>query len=106
MKSSVVTKNQKPTERRAASSTATTRTVPTIVIVSVTGCTPSQRSVSSCAWAMTHAHARNEATAHARSSRVMRGLGFFSEPGKSRNASGMRNSRCTPRISRGSQTPA
>ena len=55
---------------------------------------------------LTARQAANETTAHAKSRRVMRGLGFFSEPGKSRNASGIRNSRCQPRISRGSQTPA
>ena len=49
MNSSVVTKNQKPTDRREASSTATTRMVPRITWPVLTGCTPSQRSVSSCA---------------------------------------------------------
>ena len=48
MNASVVTKNQKPTARRAASSTAMTSTVPTSTCACETGCTPSQRSVSSC----------------------------------------------------------
>ena len=106
MKARVVTKNQKPTERRAASSTAATSTVPTMTWVSVTGCTPSQRSVSSCAFTNTQAQVTSEATAHAQSSRVIRGLGFFSLAANSRKASGSRNSRCIARISRGSHTPA
>ena len=106
MKTSVVTKNQKPTERREASSTAATSTVPITTWVSVTGCTPSHRSVSSWALTNTQAHVRSEATAHAQSSGVIRGLGFFSLARKSRNASGSRKSRCIARISRGSHTPA
>jgi hypothetical protein len=53
MKTSVVTKNQNPTERREASSTASTSSVPSTTWTAVTGCTPSQRSVSSCALTMT-----------------------------------------------------
>ena len=107
MNTSVVTKNQNPTARREASSTASTSTVPTITCVSVTGCTPSQRSVSSCTWTMTQPVVSSEASAQPTSASVTRSSGdFFSKAGQSRNVSGNRKSRWTARISRGSHTPA
>jgi len=74
--------------------------------VSVTGCTPSHRSVSSWALTKTQPHVSSEAMDQAQSSHVRGWSGWFSRAGKNRNASGSRKSRCSERISRGSHTPA
>jgi hypothetical protein len=67
--------------------------VPTTTWERVTGCTPSHRSVSSWAWTKTQPQTASERTVHAQSTAVMRGLGFFSRAGKSRNARGSRKRR-------------
>ena len=106
MKASVVTKNQKPTARRDASSTMATMSVPMSTWDSVTGWTPSQRSVRAWTFARTYAHGTIESATPAQSHRVTRSVGERPVAGKRRKASGRRNRRWVARISRGSQTPA
>src|SRR5205807_463970 len=100
------TKNQKPTARRDASSTMATMSVPMSTWDSVTGWTPSQRSVRAWTFARTYAHGTMESATPAQSHRVTRSVGERPVAGKRRKASGRRNRRWVARISRGSQTPA